>query len=209
MTKVKICGLKRIEDIDYVNELLPDYIGFVFAGSKRKVNIGLAKELSNKLKPAIKKVGVFVNEDVQKVKEISREVKLDILQFHGEENENYFRQFENIEIWKSEAIEIGSKHIAENFIEKINNYSVAAVVLDSSIKGQTGGTGKAFDWNIINKLELDKKLILAGGLNIENVEMAVKLVKPYAVDVSSGVETEGVKDFNKIKKFIEKVRNIK
>lgn len=94
-------------------------------------------------------------------------------------------------------------------MDGINKYNIEAVVLDSSVKGAEGGTGISFDWNVISKLNIEKKLILAGGLNADNVIEAINKVNPFVVDVSSGVETEGVKDFNKIKTFIEKVRNIK
>jgi phosphoribosylanthranilate isomerase len=92
---------------------------------------------------------------------------------------------------------------------ELNRYSIDAVVLDSSVKGIVGGTGESFNWKLIPKINIEKKLILAGGLNQDNVDEAIRMAKPYAVDISSGVETDGVKDFNKIKKFIEKVRSIK
>lgn len=239
MTKIKICGLKRLEDIDYVNELMPDYVGFVFAESKRQVNLEKAKELIEKLNKNIKTVGVFVNEDIKKVKEIAGNLKLDVLQFHGQENEEYFSKLKEFKLWKSISIKVDltqfntdtqkenadlldfNKINHENSsdfynleeyqrdLDKLNQYNIEAILLDSSVKGVQGGTGVSFDWQVIPKLTIEKKLILAGGLNYDNVSEAVNEVRPFAVDVSSGVETEGVKDFNKIKTFIEKVRNIK
>lgn len=209
MTQIKICGLKRMEDVDYVNELLPDYIGFVFAKSRRQVDLKLAKTLSEKLDPKIKKVGVFVNEDIHKVKAIKNGVSLDILQFHGDEDRKYLSNFKDFIVWKSKAIDISLEKIPNNLIADLNEYNIDAVVLDSSVRGKVGGTGKSFNWELAAEINLTSKLILAGGLSIDNVCEAISIVKPYAVDISSGVETNGVKDFNKIKKFIEKVRNIK
>lgn len=239
MTKIKVCGLKRLQDIEYVNELIPDYVGFVFAKSKRQVNMKMAEELIGKLNNTIKTVGVFVNEDVKKVKNIAENLKLDVLQFHGEEDEKYFSEIKEFHIWKSMSIkvELNEFNSKENFgksdlqdlsknytkdnnnfyklheyqkdLDILNKYDIEAVLLDSSIKGVQGGTGISFDWDIIPKLKIDKKLILAGGLNKDNVLEAIDKGKPFAVDVSSGVETGGVKDFNKIKTFIEKVRTIK
>ncbi|MFT8314961.1 MAG: phosphoribosylanthranilate isomerase [Clostridium sp.] len=241
MTKIKICGLKRLEDIEYVNELLPDYVGFIFAKSKRQVDMKKAEELISKLNAGIKTVGVFVNEDIKKVKNIAENLKLDVLQFHGCEDKKYFLELDRFTLWKSVSIKAeiskdksdgnygkadlisNSEHYSNNkdvfynykideyqsTLNGINKYDIEAVVLDSSVKGAEGGTGISFDWNVISKLNIEKKLILAGGLNADNVIEAINKVNPFAVDVSSGVETDGVKDFNKIKTFIEKVRNIK
>lgn len=209
MTQIKICGLKRMEDVDYVNELLPDYIGFVFAKSRRQVDLKLAKTLSEKLDPKIKKVGVFVNEDIDKVKAIKNGVSLDILQFHGDEDRKYLSNFKDFIVWKSKAIDISLEKIPNKLIADLNEYNIDAVVLDSSVRGKVGGTGKSFNWELAAEINLTSKLILAGGLSIDNVCEAISIVKPYAVDISSGVETDGAKDFNKIKKFIEKVRNVK
>ncbi len=206
MVKIKICGLKRQEDIEYANELLPDYIGFVFAKSRRQVDLKLAQTLGNMLGKGIKKVGVFVNEDIEQVKEIAKNANLDVLQFHGDEDQVYLSNFKGFTIWKSKSIEISMKTAEQNIMEKINSYPIEGVVLDSSINGSTGGTGQSFNWNLIPRFNIEKKLILAGGLSIDNVRNAIEIVKPYAVDISSGVEINNVKNFNKIKKFIEKVR---
>ena len=206
MTKIKICGLKRQGDIEYVNELLPDYIGFVFARSSRQVDSNLAKQLGKGLDRRIKKVGVFVNENIELVKKIAQDAELDVLQFHGDEDQVYLSNFKDFIIWKSKSIEISIKTADQDIMEKINGYPIDGVVLDSSIKGSTGGIGQSFNWNLLQSLNIEKKLILAGGLSVDNVRKAIDIAKPYAVDISSGVETEGVKDFNKIKKFIEKVR---
>lgn len=215
MTKVKICGLSREEDIEYVNELLPDYVGFIFAKSRRQVTLDKAEILVKKLNKNIKTVGVFVNEDALKVRDIAEKLELNVLQFHGNETKEYIENFTEFECWKTMSIKVDltkkdycdlDKYQSE--IDIKNKYNIEAILLDSSIKGAEGGTGINFDWSIIPKLNICKRLILAGGLTQNNVQEAVQKVKPYAVDISSGVETDGVKDFNKIKRFIEKVRNI-
>ncbi|MDD3224858.1 MAG: phosphoribosylanthranilate isomerase [Clostridium sp.] len=211
MTKIKICGIRRIEDIEYVNKLLPDYIGFVFAKSRRQIEIKDAKGLSLLTDNRIKKIGVFVNEDIKVVKEIADTVKLYALQFHGNEDEEYVSNFKEYRVWKSMSIDVDTVNIEdyEKQISKINESLVQSVVLDSISKSKFGGSGVSFDWDIVKKLSIKKKLILAGGLNSNNVLEAINKAKPYAVDVSSGVETDGFKDFYKIKKFIEKVRSTK
>jgi phosphoribosylanthranilate isomerase len=198
-----------MEDIEYVNELLPDYIGFVFAKSKRQVDLKQAITLSTKLDCRIKKVGVFVNEEIHRVRQLAKDVSLDILQFHGNEDESYLSNFKDFAVWKSKSIDISAETIAQDIMSELNKYPIDAVVLDSSVKGIVGGTGESFNWKLIPKINIEKKLILAGGLKAHNVDEAIRMAKPYAVDISSGVESDGVKDFNKIKKFIEKVRSIK
>lgn len=212
MTKIKICGITRFEDVDYVNKLLPDYIGFVFAPSKRQVHINQAKKLIASLNKNIKTVGVFVNEDCEKVKYIAKTLKLDVLQFHANEDNIYIENFKGLNIWKTISISVADKNnIMEDQkkINTINNYPINAILMDSYIKGISGGSGTGFDWSIIKNLVIGKPIVLAGGLNPENITQAVKLVNPYCVDVSSGIETNEIKDFEKIKKFINKVRLLK
>lgn len=199
MSRIKICGLTREEDIDHVNELKPDYVGFVFATSKRQVTPKEAIKLIEKLDKGIKKVGVFVNPSMEEARRIAEACDLDVLQFHGEEKPEDIIGFPQ-ETWKSFRIKD-----QESFRE-LEAYSVGGYLLDTYVKGQQGGTGKAFDWNIDSNINKNKMIILAGGLSPENVEEAVRKMKPHVVDVSSGVETDGYKDFEKIKKFIEKVR---
>jgi Phosphoribosylanthranilate isomerase len=200
MVNIKICGLRRLVDIEYVNKLMPEYVGFVFAKSKRIVSLAEAELLIKKLNKNIKTVGVFVNEDKQKVMQIAKQLDLKVLQFHGEEDNEYFKGFEDFEIWKA----VGIKD--EKDIYNLRGYNCDGILLDSKVDGISGGNGKTFDWKLIDNFKLQCKLILAGGLNIENVSTAIKMAIPYAVDVSSGVESEGFKDYDKIKKFIEKVR---
>ncbi|ADD02682.1 Phosphoribosylanthranilate isomerase [Thermoanaerobacter italicus Ab9] len=203
MVKVKICGLRRKEDIEYANQLKPDYVGFVFAKSKRQVEIEQALYLISLLDKEIKTVGVFVDEPVENVLKIAQTLNLDVLQFHGDETQDYIDNFKNFTVWK--AIRIKDKED----LEKTKVFRVNSFVFDTLTKNEYGGTGKTFNWEVLKGFELNVPIILAGGLNENNVEEAIKIVNPYAVDVSSGVETEGYKDFKKMKSFIEKVRGIR
>lgn len=203
MVKVKICGLRRKEDIEYTNELKPDYVGFVFAKSKRQVEVEQALYLIRLLDKEIKTVGVFVNEPVENALKIAQTLNLDVLQFHGDETQDYIDNFKNFTVWK--AIRIKDKED----LEKTKEFKVNSFVFDTFTKNEYGGTGKTFNWEVLKGFELNVPIILAGGLNENNVEEAIRIVNPYAVDVSSGVETEGYKDFKKMKSFIEKVRGIR
>jgi phosphoribosylanthranilate isomerase len=203
LVKVKICGLRRKEDIEYANELKPDYVGFVFAKSKRQIEVEQALDLISLLDKEIKTVGVFVNEPVENALKIAQTLNLDVLQFHGDETQDYIDNFKNFTVWK--AIRIKDKED----LEKTKEFKVNSFVFDTLTKNEYGGTGKTFNWKVLKGMELNVPIILAGGLNENNVEEAIKIVDPYAVDVSSGVETEGYKDFKKMKSFIEKVRGIR
>jgi len=203
LVKVKICGLRRKEDIEYANELKPDYVGFVFAKSKRQIEVEQALDLISLLDKEIKTVGVFVNEPVENALKIAQTLNLDVLQFHGDETQDYIDNFKNFTVWK--AIRIKDKED----LEKTKQFKVNSFVFDTLTKNEYGGTGKTFNWKVLKGMELNVPIILAGGLNENNVEEAIKIVDPYAVDVSSGVETEGYKDFKKLKSFIEKVRGIR
>lgn len=205
---IKVCGLRREEDIDYANKLLPDYVGFIFAKSKREVSKSCAKILSDKLKNEIKKVGIFVNEDPDTVLSVAEEVKLDVIQLHGDESNDYIKILRlklkekniNIEVWKAIRVK-NSKSLCE-----IKNLDVDGILLDTYSKEAYGGLGECFDWKIVSDIETEKKIILAGGLDETNIEEAKSIVKPDIIDVSSGIETEGFKDYEKMKKFIEKGR---
>ncbi|RBP46909.1 phosphoribosylanthranilate isomerase [Garciella nitratireducens] len=196
MTKIKICGVTRIEEIDYINKFKPEYIGFIFAKSKRQVSLDTAIRLRHRLSKEIKSVGVFVDQEIEKVEKIAQKVGLDVLQFHGQEDRSYINHFKEYEVWK--AILVSNKR--ELF--KMYPYKNIRLLFDS----EQGGSGKPFDWNIIKKCHLEKQIILAGGLDCDNVVEAIQKLHPFAVDVSSGVETNGVKDAQKVKKFIKKVR---
>lgn len=200
MVRTKICGLRRFEDVDYINELKVDYAGFVFAQSPRRIDLDLAKKLAARINGGIRKVGVFVNEKRDVVNRICSELGLDVIQFHGDEHPDDFLGYD-VEVWK--AVRVKDKAS----LTVVHEYSVDGILMDASAVGKYGGTGQSFDWNVLNGVRLNVKLILAGGLNPDNVYLAIKKVKPYAVDVSSGVETDGYKDFEKMKRFVERVRN--
>lgn len=201
MTKVKICGLKQEEEIEFANQLQPEYVGLVFANSSRQINLEQARGLLKNLNRKIKKVGVFVNMDKQEVVHIANSCRLDVLQFHGDETPDYCNRFEQ-EVWK--AFQIKNE---ESFM-RIEQYAVDGYLLDSYMEGQVGGSGKTFPWELVQNLNRVKLLITAGGLNADNVEEAIGIMKPHVVDVSSGVEVNGKKDYEKMKLFIKKVREI-
>lgn len=199
MVRIKICGIKSLEEIHMMNELMPDYIGFVFAESKRKVSLLQAQLLSRALSKEIKKVGVFVKEDLSFIKEAAQIADLQVVQLHGENSFQYDINF--AEVWR--AVRINRREDMKSL-----DLRKEALLLDSKVEGQIGGSGISFDWNIARDIGRNLKIILAGGLKEHNVKEAIEIIKPYAVDVSSGVETNGVKDFEKCKNFIRKVRGL-
>ena len=194
MTKIKFCGLKRIEDIKYANELKPDFIGFVFAPkSKRFVDADTAKELKNLLDSNIKAVGVFVDEDINAVAKLLKDGIIDIAQLHGSEDEEYIKSLRAIcdkPIIKAFTI------VSKDDIKKANESTADYILLDSG-----KGSGETFDWDLIK--EVNRPYFLAGGLTLDNVENAVKTHHPFVVDVSSGIETDGFKDFDKMCRFAQ------
>lgn len=202
MSKIKICGLSRECDVDAVNTAKPDYIGFVFADkSKRKVSPETALRLKKKLDKNIKGVGVFVNNDIDFVVSLINWGIIDIVQLHGDEDENY------INLLKSKINVPVIKAVRVKNTEDILNgdkLSVDYLLLDTYIKNEYGGSGKVFDWSLIP--QISKPYFLAGGLNTENI-LSAKKVNAYCLDVSSGVETDGKKDKNKIIEIVKKVRS--
>ena len=197
--EIKICGLKTLADIEKINALDIDYIGFVFAPSKRQIGPQTAKDLIKALNPKIKTVGVFLNEELQKVNDIADYCNLDIVQLHGGESPRYCSQI-NRPVWKSLSV------ATIRDIERHRTYpDVSGVLLDTLISGVPGGSGIAFSWDIAKDIPRDN-IILAGGLSPGNVSQAIEKVRPQVVDVSSGVESDGVKDIDKIKEFIRSVR---
>ncbi|SDA69107.1 phosphoribosylanthranilate isomerase [Lachnospiraceae bacterium G11] len=197
MTKIKLCGLKRECDIEAVNKLNPDFIGFVFAEkSKRYVNPIEAAKLKEMLGKDIKAVGVFVNESPEAVAELLNKGTIDMAQLHGSEDEEYISMLRSLtDKPLIKAIKVQSK--AD--IEAADGSSADYVLLDSG-----AGTGMAFNWQLIKGIK--RPYFLAGGLNPENVAEAVKTLNPYAVDVSSGIETDGLKDEAKMADFVSIVR---
>ncbi len=200
MAKIKICGLKRLEDIEIVNKYKPDYIGFVFADSKRKVTNDLASKMKKNLDSSIKSVGVFVDEDIDEIIKLYDEGIIDIAQLHGLENEEYIKKLKQKSNYRLEIINAIEMSGEKDLLEYEN--SLADYLLLDSGKG----SGKTFDWRLIRK-DLKKEFFLAGGLNSENISKAIEEFNPYAVDLSSGVETDGYKDELKIKKVMEEVND--
>ena len=199
-TRIKICGLSRAEDIDVVNRLKPDYIGFVFArGSKRWVSRDKAMELKKLLDPKIKAVGVFVREDPAVIAGLLQDGVIDIPQLHGGEDETYIeilRKLTDKPIIKAFRID------TEEDLQEAEASSADLVLLDSG----TGGTGTTFDWSLIKSI--CRPFFLAGGLDPKNAADAVQSIRPFAVDVSSGVETDGKKDPQKLQDFVQAVRAV-
>ena len=199
--KVKICGLKRVQDIECVNKLLPDYIGFVFAKTKREVTEQQAAQLKAMLNPQIKAVGVFVNAEPQLIARLVASKTIDLVQLHGDEDAAYCRSLRKlISVPLIKAVRVRDKSSLENLEE----YQADYLLLDTYQAGVYGGTGQRFN------VELDAKLpapcFIAGGLDAENAAEIVQKTQPFAVDVSGGVETDGLKDSKKIAAFIASVR---
>jgi phosphoribosylanthranilate isomerase len=198
MTKIKICGLKRKDDIEFANQLKPDFVGFIFAGDKRKVSFENAKYFKSILDKRIKSVGVFVNESTANIFAAVNEKIINLVQLHGDESEDYIKELKlKIEIPVIKAVRVK---------EKIENFNTAAdfVLFDNFSKNIYGGTGETFNWNFIENYK--EQFFLAGGLNEKNIKTAIEKLNPYCIDVSGGVETGGVKDFKKMMNIIEIVR---
>lgn len=207
-TKIKICGLKRKKDIEIVNKYRPDYIGFVFAESKRKVIKEQAMELRKILNSDILAVGVFVNEDIDKIVDLVEDKVIDLIQLHGDEDKEYIIKLrealstKQIDAKIIKAIRVESGDNVKEIL--MRNDLLDYILFDSYSSKEYGGTGQAFDWNILK--DIKQPFFLAGGLNSENVNDAIKTCNPYVVDVSSAVETDGYKDEEKIKEFITKIK---
>lgn len=223
--KVKMCGISKVETIPAVIEANPDYMGLVFAPSKRQVTVDQAKSLVKELhkqygnrysrdevqcsnqtlihQEFIKTVGIFVNETLDNLVTIATEVNLDAVQLHGDEDEAFIQSLKertNVEVWK--AVQIRSAADAEAWIDS----SADMLLFDAYHKDERGGMGEVFDWSCLD--EFERPFMLAGGIDSTNVARAIRTVRPYGIDISSGIETEGVKDDEKIKAFTNIVRTI-
>ena len=217
--KVKMCGISKVETISAVVESKPDYMGLVFAPSKRQVTVDQAKTLVEELhkqytkrynngaeqsnNDEIKTVGVFVNETLDNLVSIATEANLDVVQLHGDEDEAFIQSLKertNVGVWK--AVQIRSAADAEAWIDS----SADMLLFDAYHKDERGGTGEVFDWSCLD--EFERPFILAGGIDSTNVARAIRTVRPYGIDISSGIETDGVKDNEKIKAFTNIVRTI-
>lgn len=217
--KVKMCGISKVETIPAVVEAKPDYMGLVFAPSKRQVTVDQAKILVEELhrgyakkygsdtehdkNDTIKTVGVFVNETVDNLVTIANEANLDAVQLHGDEDETFIQSLKertNVEIWK--AVQIRSAADVEKWIDS----SADMLLFDAYHKDERGGTGEVFDWSSLDAFE--RPFMLAGGIDSTNVARAIRTVRSYGIDISSGIETNGVKDDEKITAFTKIVKSI-
>ncbi len=202
MVKIKICGIRNQKEALMAVEAGADAVGFVMAESTRRVTPEEVENICREVPPFVCKVGVFVNEDPLKVKEIAERCGLEVLQFHGKEPPQSLKGF------RQKVIKAFSLKDEESLLEIRKYETVAdAFLLDTCEPGKAGGTGKTFNWSLVEKIKTRRPIILAGGLNGYNILQALMQVNPYGVDVSSGVENQGVKDPEKIKNFVRKVRS--
>lgn len=217
--KIKMCGISKVDTIPAIVEVKPDYMGLVFAPSKRQVTVEQAKTLVEELhkvyvkkygsdteqdkNDTIKTVGVFVNETVDNLVTIANETNLDAVQLHGDEDEAFIQSLKertNVEVWK--AVQIRSAADVEEWIDS----SADMLLFDAYHKDERGGTGEVFDWSSLDAFE--RPFMLAGGIDSTNVARAIRTVRPYGIDISSGIETNGVKDDEKITAFTKIVKSI-
>ena len=198
MTKIKLCGIKSEDDIKVINEVLPDYIGFVFVlKSKRYISFDTANTLKSKLDNRVKAVGVFVNEDIENIAYLVKNKIIDIVQLHGNEDESYI----NILKTKINVPIIYAYQIKSKADIKSAKNDTDFILLDAG-----AGCGETFDEALLE--DFDNEYFLAGGLSIDNIKEKIIKLHPFGVDVSSGIETEGKKDAAKIRKFVSLVREV-
>ncbi len=196
MVKVKFCGLKQVCDVQWANRLRPDYAGFVFAGKKRRISFVEAAELRRILDDRIPAVGVFVDATMEYIEKAVRAASLSMIQLHGHEDDAYIQALHQklgLPVVKAFSIE------REEDVERANRSAAHYVLVDHG----PGGTGKAFDWSCLRKMK--RPYFLAGGLTADNVRQALAL-HPFVLDVSSGIERDGAKDYDKMKQFLAAVR---
>ena len=199
MVKIKVCGIRRLEDIEIVNRYKPDYIGFVFAESKRKVSHDLALKLKENLDQDIIPVGVFVDSPEEEILKLFDAGIIEVAQLHGDESEEYILDLKEKtggELKIIKAIEMTGDVNLLQYNDSNSDY----LLLDSG-----KGSGKTFDWSLIRK-DLKKEFFLAGGLDSSNAARAIEEFNPYAIDLSSSLETDGFKDENKIKEIMEVIK---
>lgn len=202
MTKLKICGLRRCEDISYVNEFQPEYAGFILSKPFwRHIDIDELAKLTRELSDKITPVGVFVNEKIETILPFTE--YLGVIQLHGDEDNDFIKslkEYTDCEIWKA---------IRPQTSSEINNACQGCadkLLIDSFSKDSVGGTGVVGNWEIIKSAEITKPFFLAGGISAENIKEAIETVEPYGIDVSSSVETDRKKDREKIKTIVLKAK---
>lgn len=200
MVRVKICGIMDVESALVAAEAGAHAIGMIFAPSRRQLTVAQAREIATALPPMITKVGVFVDEDRARILEIADACRLDMLQLHGGESPESSVSF-RLPVIKAFRVRDAAS------LSTLAAYRVAAILLDSYDPEAAGGTGKAFNWDLASGLWAPAPIILSGGLTAGNIQQALDKVRPFGVDVSSGVETDGRKDHAKIREFIRQVRD--
>lgn len=197
--KIKICGMRRPEDIEYANQTLPDYVGFILAkGFRRSITADQARAFKALLDPKIKAVGVFVDDPPDEIIALLEEGVIDMAQLHGQESEEdivYIKAASGKTVIKTVKAE--NRYMVESWLDTAADY----LLFDSG-----AGTGKTFDWGILE--DVDRDFFLAGGLKPDNIGEAAGMAHPYAVDLSSGAETDGVKDLEKMRRAVEAVRKL-
>ena len=203
--QIKICGLRRAQDIEWVNRLRPEYAGFVFAPGRRQVTVPLAAELAARLDVSVTAVGVFVDTLPHAVAEAARVCRLGAVQLHGAEDAGYIASLRPLlpvgcRVWKAARVRGAADLTA------VWRVPCDMVLLDAFSPCVAGGSGHSFDWGLLAGARTWRTCFLAGGLNAKNVARAVRTVRPLGVDVSSGVETDGVKDGGKMAAFIAAAR---
>ena len=197
--KIKICGLRRKEDVDFANQVMPDYVGFILAeGFRRQISREQARSLKQRLSDKIQAVGVFVNNPIEEVISYLEEGIIDMAQLHGEETEEDIQYIQAVTAKPViKAVKAQNQYIVEAWLDSSADY----LLFDSGT-----GTGKSFDWSLL--ADVNREYFLAGGLNPGNIEEAMKQLSPYSIDISSGVETEGVKDLEKMQAVVNVVRGL-
>ncbi len=198
--KIKLCGMMLECDIEYANEAMPDYIGFIFANTRRKISFETAADFRKKLNPDIKAVGVFVNEKPEIIAGLLKEGIIDIAQLHGEETKE---EIEAIRALTDKPLIKAVKVRKAEDIRKADELAVEFLLFDTFKAGVLGGTGEKFDWALITKPS--KPFFLAGGITLNNIAEAMKM-DAYALDISSGIETEGFKDREKMLAAVKAIR---
>lgn len=201
MVKVKICGLRRPEDIEAANVAKPDYVGFIFVPeTKRYVKPDLAASFRRDLAADIQTVGVFVNAPIEEIVAICQAGTIDLVQLHGEEDQAYIAHLKGqVDQHIIKSVAVGDELVVDP--------NQADYLLFDSVSPSRGGSGKIFDWQMVSAYQ-EKPFFLAGGLGVKNIEEALKVVRPYAVDASSSLETDGVKDPVKMQEFVAKIREV-
>lgn len=213
MQKIKLCGMMKPCDIEYANRVKPDFVGFIFANTRRKISAAQAKQFRKALDAEISAVGVFVNEDISVITSLVQDGCIDMIQLHGEEDADYIRCLREVcDVPVIKAVKVQT-------VEQIRQTAALPVdylLLDTYRKGVLGGTGEAFDWKLLREAKaaagdtaegelFGKPYFLAGGLHAGNLREAAALGS-YGLDVSSGIETDGSKDFTKMVEVMELVR---